>query len=210
VLSVEQKLKSRVYGLGRGSAFSSKDFSKLGSRDSVDQALHSLWEKGFIRRLRRGIYDYPRMSTLVKVPLPPDVDQVAQAIARKFGWNIQPSGPVALNFLGLTTQVPARYVYQSDGPDRTYELEELSKYGLTPVTIEFRQTALKESGFKHPESTIIVRALKALGESRIDDEVIAKVRAWLPAEKRNMVLRETQAVTGWVYEAIRTICAGDG
>jgi hypothetical protein len=54
--------------------------------------------------------------------LSPDVDQVARAIARKFGWRIQPSGAIAANLLGLSTQVPARAAYLSDGPDRSYKI----------------------------------------------------------------------------------------
>ena len=46
----------------------------------------------------------------------PDIDQVATAMARKFRWRIQPGGAPALNYLGLSTQVPARAVYLSDGP----------------------------------------------------------------------------------------------
>ena len=35
------------------------DFLDLGSRQAVDLALHRLVHKGTIRRLARGLYDYP-------------------------------------------------------------------------------------------------------------------------------------------------------
>ena len=35
------------------------DFTDLGSRDAVDQALHRLMRAGFIRRITRGLYDKP-------------------------------------------------------------------------------------------------------------------------------------------------------
>jgi hypothetical protein len=54
----------------------------------------------------------------------PDIDQVARAIARKFRWRIQPSGTTAMNILGLSTQVPGRVVYLSDGPDRGYKIRQ--------------------------------------------------------------------------------------
>ena len=97
-------------------------------------------ERGEIRRVIRGIYDYPRFSKLLDQHLSPDIDQVARALARKFRWRIQPSGATALNFLGLSTQVPARAVYLSDGPDRAYQV------GNTPLV--FEHTALKESGIQ--------------------------------------------------------------
>ncbi|MBN1981875.1 MAG: hypothetical protein JW795_10100 [Chitinivibrionales bacterium] len=54
----------------------------------------------------RGVYDYPKIGTLIAGLLGLDIDQVAHAIARKHGWTIKPSGETALNILGLSTQVP--------------------------------------------------------------------------------------------------------
>ena len=114
----------------------------------------ALPKRGDVRRIIRGIYDYPRFSKLLQQQLSPDIDQVARALARKFRWRIQPSGATALNILGLSTQVPARAVYLSDGPDRSY------KVGNTSLV--FEHTALKEVGFKLRESGLIVQALSLL------------------------------------------------
>lgn len=111
---------SRIYGNGRGWAFSQADFADLGSRSAVDSTLHRREKERLIRRVLRGIYDYPRFSTLLEKQIDPDVDKVAHALARKFAWRIQPDGATAQNLLGLSTQVPARVVYLSDGPARTY------------------------------------------------------------------------------------------
>jgi len=64
----------------------------------------------------RGIYDYPQYSPRLKRTLSSDIDQVALAIARKSGWNIQPTGMAALNALRLSTQIQGQYAYLSDGP----------------------------------------------------------------------------------------------
>ena len=120
--------------------FSPRDFLDLGERATIDSALHRLAEKGQVRRVIRGLYDYPRFSELLKQQLSPETDHVARALARKFRWRIQPSGATALNLLGLSTQVPSRTVYLSDGPDRNY------KMGSTSLV--FEHTALKEAGFK--------------------------------------------------------------
>ena len=77
---------------------------------------------------------------------------MAQALARKFNWRIQPSGDAALNLLGLSTQVPARWEYLSDGPSREYE--------LGSATLAFRKSALKDAGFKLRESGLLVQAMK--------------------------------------------------
>jgi hypothetical protein len=197
--SIEDKVLSRIYGKGRGWAFFQKDFSDIGSRSSLDIALYRLVDKGTIRRVIRGLYDYPRFSDLLNEPLSPDPDQVARALARKFGWRIQPSGPAAMNIVGLSTQVPGRITYLSDGPDKSYKL------GKT--TLAFETTALKESGFKLPQSALVVQSLKSLGQNRVtDDGVISKIRKWLKPELRPKVLKDTRSASDWVYQAIKKIC----
>ena len=101
--AIKNKALNRIYGHGRGWAFSSKDFHDLGR---VDMALTRHMEAGTIRRVIRGIYDYPRFSELLNQQLAPDIHQVAQALARKFGWRIQPDGTAAMNLIGISTQVP--------------------------------------------------------------------------------------------------------
>jgi hypothetical protein len=199
--SIENKALNRIRGNGRGWAFSARDFADLGSRPTVDSAFHRLERKGSIRRVIRGVYDLPRFSELLSTGLSPDLDQVAQALARKFGWRIQPSGAVAQNLVGLSTQVPARAVYLSDGPNRSYQV------GRTALV--FEHTALKEAGFRLPESGLIVQALKSLGQERVTPEVISKIRAWLAPNLRARVLADTETATGWVYAALRRIAGKD-
>ena len=106
--AIEPIILSRIYGNGRGWVFSQADFADLGPRPTIDSALHRRESEGVIRRVMRGIYDYPRHSRALHGPVSPDIDQVAHALARKFGWRIQPDGATAQNLLGLSTQVPAR------------------------------------------------------------------------------------------------------
>lgn len=196
--STENKILSRIYGRGRGWSFFAKDFCAEFASVNIDKALSELTRRGKIRRICRGMYDYPKFSDLLNQELSPDHDQVAQAFARKFNWRILPSGDAALNLLGLSTQVPGKFIYLSDGPNR--------KYSILGYQLEFKKTALKEIGFKHRESGLIVQALKALGKERITSDVIEKIRQQLDPAKYGKVLRDTRTVTGWVYDCIKQIC----
>lgn len=195
--SIEEKIVSRMYGNGRGWAFSQADFADLGSRSAIDLALHRREKEGLIRRAVRGIYDYPRQSKALGGPVSADVDQVAHALARKFGWRIQPDGDTAQNLLGLSTQVPARNVYLSDGPNRSY------KIGKT--TLAFKHTVLKEASFKLPESRLVVQALKAFGEDRITPKILDQLGKRFERALWQRILADAKTATGWVYAAIQQI-----
>lgn len=200
--TIEDKIVSRIYGRGRGWAFGANDFSAEFGRGTIDWALSRLVASGTIRRVCRGVYDYPKFSALLQQELSPDFDQVAQAFARKFNWRIQPAGDAALNLLGISTQVPGRLVYLSDGPNRQYDI------GL--YTLEFKKSALKDVGFKYRESGLVVQALKALGQDRVDEAVIATLRKQLDETACKRVLKDTVTATGWVYEAIKRVCGERG
>ncbi|MCC5847122.1 MAG: hypothetical protein JJU29_03430 [Verrucomicrobia bacterium] len=196
--TLENKISARIYGNGRGWAFSQKDFVDLAKTPTIHWALYELAQADTIRRVLRGIYDYPRHSKLLEQTMPPDLHQVAMALARKFGWRIQPGGAAALNLLDLSTQVPGRIEYLSDGPDREY------KVGNTGL--RFRHQALKDAGLKHEASAVLVQGLKELGANGVTEKVIARMRDWLPSGKRAQVLRDAKGATDWVYDALKQIC----
>ncbi|MDF3129464.1 DUF6088 family protein [Kiritimatiellaeota bacterium B1221] len=195
--SVENKVISRIYGNQRGWSFSKNDFLDLGGDDLVRKALSQLEKKGTLRRVLRGLYDYPKISSLTGDVMGPDLDQVARALARKHGWRIQPSENTALNLLGLSAQVPAQSVYLSDGPGK--------RYGVGNRKLEFRRRPLKESGFQLRESELVVQALKALGQERIDERVWAKLIHAFPASVWKKMTRDIRTAPAWVHEIVREI-----
>ena len=177
------------------------DFGDLAKTATIDWSLYRLKDKKIIRPLLRGIYDYPRFSELLKEEMAPEMEMVARAIARKFQWNILISGNAALNYLGLSTQVPMRLTYFSDGPTRQYE--------IGSRTIEFKHISLKEARFANSKSEIIVQALRELGAEYITAEIINKIRNFIPASERNKILKDTQFTTDWIHDKIKLICSGE-
>jgi hypothetical protein len=198
VKNISESVFYFIAGHGRGWAFSSSDLAGRFARQQIDNALSDLAQDGKIRRVARGLYDYPRYSDLLQKTLSPDIDQVANAYARKFNWRIEVSGESALNLLGLSTQIPAQYVYLSNGPSKSYD--------VMGVQLNFKKSTLKDIGFKHRESTLIVQALKALGKELLSESVFAIIREQIDPKSYNKILRDTQGSTGWIYEAIKQIC----
>ena len=196
--SIADKVISRIYGHGRGWVFVASDFSDIANSATIWSVLSRIVEKGDIRRILRGVYDYPATSKLLNELSPPDPDKIAQAIARSHGWTILPDGNTALNLLGLSTQVPSTWEYLSDGPYRSYEW-----FGNT---MKFKHRANKETTILSPKTALIVQALKALGEKHVDDNVITIISNHLDEKEKNKILKEAMYVTDWVYELIKKAC----
>ena len=106
------------------------DFLEFGSREAIDVTLHRLAKQGVIRRLARGLYDLPKEHPVLGT-LMPSAEAVAQAVAGRDRTRLQPAGANAANMLGLTTQVPAKMVFMTDGPARTVK--------IGPMTIQLRR-----------------------------------------------------------------------
>ena len=193
-----EQVISRIYGHGRGSVFTPSDFSDIAQPVTIKVALARLANKGVIRRLLRGVYDYPSFSKILNEAAPPDPDAIAQALARSHGWTILPGGETALNLLGLSAQVPASWEYLSDGPYRTYE--------WLGNTMKFKHRANKEMTTLSPKTALMVQALKSLGERNVNDAVISTLAAHIEGKKKKKILKEAKYVTDWIYEVIRTIC----
>ncbi len=197
--SVSDKILTRIRRQRRGHAFSSKDFLDIGSRASVDHALSALAKTGKIRRVARGIYDYPKVSPDLGGELSPDCDSVARAIARKNGVRIEPTGAWAANLLGLSTQVPAKIIYLTNGTSRTYQVGNQK--------IAFQRVGPKELLPKPGLSILVVQALRHLGQDRVDDSVVRRLRNQLSPADRKALLRDARYSADWIFEVVKRITA---
>ena len=122
---------------------------------------------------------------------------VAHALARKFGWTIVPCGDTALNMLGLSTQVPAVWLYVSDGTYKEYT------YGNT--VIRFKRTTNKEISKISYKTALVIQALKALGKENITDEIINQIASVTTGKEKTA---EAKYATSWIYDVIKEICGG--
>ena len=120
--SVPDRVMKRARANGRGSVFTPRDFLDIAARAAVDQALSRLAKSGQLRRLARGLYDFPKLHPKLG-PLSPALDDVAQALARESGSNLQIDGARAANALGLSTQVAAQSSWLTDGPSRRVSMQ---------------------------------------------------------------------------------------
>ena len=122
--SIDSQILQRVKTRGRGWVFTASNFVDLGSRDAVDKTLSRQSQSGIIRKLARGIYDYPRRDPQIGL-LSPSIDAIAKALQGRDAIRLQPSGGYAANLLGLSDQMPMKIVFLTDGTPRWIQIGRL-------------------------------------------------------------------------------------
>src|SRR5580700_7079005 len=165
------RILARIERFGPGKTFTAKDFLDIASRGMADVTLASVARDGKIRRIRRGLYDVPKRNAALGGTLSPDVDEAARALARRYRWKIVPEGAWAANLLGLSTQVPARIVYLSDGP--------ASKIQVGRRTIHFKHARPQALAGSNGTPGLVVQALRYLGKQAVNRRLILRLRRML-------------------------------
>lgn len=195
-VGIESQIIKTIEDLGKGAVFVPTDFIDLGNRRAIDVALHRLVQKGLIRRLARGIYDFPEEHpTLGR--LQPAPEKIAEALVGRDCTRIQPSGAYAANILGLSEQVPAKVVFLTDGPNRTVK--------IGAMTIQLRRTTPKNMAMAGRLSGLLVQAFREIGKDNMTTERIAYLRRALPAEKRRELLQDVRLVPEWMRSIFRKL-----
>ncbi|MBI1916901.1 MAG: hypothetical protein HYS12_19510 [Planctomycetes bacterium] len=196
-MSIQDTIVDRLRRQGRGKVFTPKDFLDLGHREAVDQALSRLARAETVQRLGRGLYYYPKLNKRLGIAIPPDVDEIADALARQTGSRIVPSGATAANRLGLSTQVPAKPVYLTDGRSRQVRI------GNFVVVI--KHVAPKELPVGNRTSATVLQALRHLGKDAVDATVVRRIRKALSSREWSQLLRDARYTTDWIAEVVRKI-----
>lgn len=177
-----------------------KDFLDLGSRGAVEQALSRLVKAGQLRRVGHGLYDKPRISSVLNRPAPAELDAAIAALARRDGVRVMLDGLVAANQLGLTNAVPAQVSYVTDGHSRTLEID--------GRTVRFRHAGPRVMQWAGRPAAPVVQALRWLGpRAAADGRVVATLRSRLPDEVKLDLLRHGRDLPGWALPLARSIAS---
>jgi hypothetical protein len=195
--TMRDQIVARIDRLGEGKAFSAKDFLDIASRGMIDMSLTSLTRRGAIRRVRRGLYDKPRVNPSLGGELSPDIDEAARAIARRYRWKIVPEGAWAANLLGLSTQVPAKIIYLIDGPN--------NEVPIGRRTIQFKHARPKAMAGLEGKLALVVQALRYMGKEGVGSREIETLRAALSPTEKSKLVKDARFSADWIYEVAKRI-----
>lgn len=194
--SIENRVSKAISNHRRGKIFFPKNFLKYGSSAAVRKALDRLEDKKVLVRLAHGIYLYPKKHKLLGI-LRPTMEEIAIAIAKRDKARIIPTGINALNKLGLSTQVPMKVVYLTDGAARTI------KVGKT--TIKFKKASPKLLSAKSETNVLVIQALREIGKDNLDDETLEKVKGVLRNVEASDIRHDMQLAPAWIAEIMKTV-----
>jgi hypothetical protein len=197
--SLESNMLARIRGSGRGSVFVPGDFLDLGSRQGVDFVFHRLVKQGVLRRLARGVYNYPKSHPQLGM-LSPSVDDIAKALAGRDRLRIQPSGAYAANLLHLSEQVPAKAVFLTDGSSRRL------KIGASEIVL--KRTTPRAMAAAGRMSGLVIHGLKYLGQSHVTMERIAPLRKLLSEKDRKQLKQDMSLAPAWMRPFLQAVAEG--
>lgn len=194
--AIDSRIVAAIRSRGRGAVFVPADFLEIGSREAVDVALHRLVRQGTIRRLARGVYDFPKEHPVLG-PLAPSAEDIARALAGRDRTRIQPAGAYAANALGLSEQVPAKAVFLTDGPARTVK--------IGPTTIQLRRTTPRNMEAAGRFSGLLIQALRELGQEHVTQQRRDHLKRTIPAAKRRELLKDLRLAPAWMHPIFREL-----
>ena len=195
---IELNAHSKVYGNRGGWVFTPSDLASLGDPRSVGMALTRMTRKGIIRKLARGLYDYP-----IKHPtfglIPPSPDAIAKALVRRDASRIQPAGAYAANILGLSEQVPARVVFLTDGATRKV------KFGGQEIVL--KRTTPRNMATADRKSGTLIQALRHIGRRNVDERTLGILKRQMASEDREQFAKDLHYAPAWIADIMRKLAS---
>ncbi len=178
----------------QGDVFFISDFNDFGSYEGLRKTLQRLTTNEEIGRIAKGIYYLPKKHDRLGI-IYPHADKIAEAIAKRDKARIIPTGATALNKLGLSTQVPLKAVYLTDGSARQIEVGN--------QTIQFKKTNPKNLSIDHKLSNLIMQALKAIGEKNVTQDQIDKIQHIIDQSgEQSLIYQNLRNAPMWIQKTI--------
>jgi hypothetical protein len=125
----------------------------------------------------------------------PGTDAIAKAIAKRDKARIIPTGTLALNALGLSTQVPMNPVYLTDGAAR--------RINIGKRKIIFKKTSPKNLSAIGKISSLAIQALKEIGKEKVTENQKRILLNQLRKEEHYRLKHDIRLAPEWIRKIMR-------
>jgi hypothetical protein len=185
---VEKKIKKIL----RQKIFSLESICKDYSIKTVKYVLRQLIKKKEIGTISHDLYFRPRKSRyLPGYLLPPSADKIIKAVSKKTGELISVHGAVAINQVGLSTQVPLRQIFHTTGRSRHIKINGEKRIKL--VHINPKKIIMPNTVTCH-----VVTALWYGGKQYLKPRIIKKLHDRLEDKYFSEVLLHVDKMPAWM------------
>lgn len=196
MISVHESIKHSLSSIEYGRVIFPTDFRGKGSQNAIKMALSRLTQSGEVKRIAHGIYYRPIIDPKLGELIPPP-ELIAEQLAEKEKVRIRPAGTYALNKLGLSTQVPTRLVYLTDGHPR--------KLKIGKITVEFKSTTPKKMALSESISGHLILALEELNLQNMELDKENKILKLLQKENRHILENDLRLASARIYNYLSTL-----
>lgn len=180
--------------VSKGEIFFIADFTELGNYEAVRKSLQRLTKSDSIKRIAKGVYFLPKKHERLGI-IYPHAEEIAKAIAKRDKARIIATGSTALNLLGLSTQIPMKVVFLTDGSARNIKVGN--------QTIQFKKTNPKNLSIEHRLTNLIIQGLKAIGEKNITQEQTTKIQTIIDETgEREFIYQNLKNAPLWIQNTI--------
>jgi len=191
--SIDKQVTAKVIKSKRGEIIFPEDFAMTGNPDAIRQVLHRLVKKSILVRLSPGIYLFPKLDKELGT-LYPSIEEIANAIANRDKARIIPTGVQAMNKLGLSTQVPMKIIYLTDGAPRSIRLGNR--------IIKFKKTTPKNLSTRNKVCGLVIQALREIGKDNVTEEQLIRIKNILAKEKPEDLIHDARLAPAWIRKII--------
>ena len=196
-MTISKQVEEMINTMPKGSVIFIDDFLDRFEYEIARKALQRLHNSEQVMRLSRGLYYKPKESELLGV-IKPSAEQIAVAIAKRDKARIIPTGSYAQYRLGLTTQIPMNVVYLTDGSPRKIQV------GNQKIT--FKKTSPKNLAVSHTLTSLIIQALKEIGEGEVDSNQLIQIQAIIEKSNESRKVKENiKYAPVWIQKVVRNI-----
>lgn len=164
--SLNRQIEAKVKRSKPGQIFIPSDFKDLGTSTAIRKALSRMVEQKVLIRMGQGVYATAVYDKVFGQILP-SLEEIAASLAKKEYVKIMPTGQYALNKIGLSTQVPMKMVFLTNGTKKHINIGNGS--------IVFQPTTSKKLAMIGSISSLLFLGLEELDLNQLSESEKEKI-----------------------------------
>lgn len=186
-----ESIRQYISNLPEGIPFATSALRSLASTDNIRQILTRLVKSGAINRVARGIFIKPKCTSTHGIQFA-SATEVAKIIAESTGETIIPHGSEAARQLQLTTQVPMRPVFYTNGNTRTLKISNRS--------VKLKHVNPSKLIAPGSAGRLVISALSYLGKENVSVETIHFIKQSITPEEFQQTTKLVEHMPAWMAD----------